>query len=166
VNWLQQPRNDESVDHDAMEIRGAGVYNPPGDNETSMVVGPLDDGSICIWDVSGPPGQRGRIISRSAANTLSTSGSISDVSRSKMIKTGVTECISVDNHIRRAYIAVQCGKWPFFRTLMVMLDGYRYSLAGFEASARKVSNPSPPYFNPCTIIIALVLGGRNGTLHF
>jgi hypothetical protein len=110
VNWLQQPRNGGTVDHDPMEIRGAGVYDPPGDEETSMVVGPLDDGSICIWDVSGPPGQRGRIVSRSAAHTLSTSGSTSDVSRSKMINTGVTECISVDSYSKRAYIAVQCGK--------------------------------------------------------
>jgi len=111
MNWLQQPRNVESGEQDLMEVRGAGVFDPPGGDEASMVVGPLDDGSICIWDVSGPPGRRGRIIARSATNTLSTIGSASDAPRSRMINTGVTECISVDNHQRRAYIAIQCGKW-------------------------------------------------------
>lgn len=110
VSWLQQPRTGESFDQEPMEIRGAGIYNPPGDDETSMVVGPLDDGSICIWDVSVPSGQRGHIISRSATHTLSTSGSPLDVSRSRMINTGVTECVSIDNNSKRAYIAVQCGK--------------------------------------------------------
>lgn len=112
MNWLQQPRNVESGEQDLMEVRGAGVFDPPGSDEASMVVGPLDDGSICIWDVSGPPGRRGRIIARSATNTLSTTGSASDAPRSRMINTGVTECISVDSHQRRAYIAIQCGKWP------------------------------------------------------
>jgi hypothetical protein len=138
VNWLQQPRNRENVDHEPMEIRGAGVYNPPGENEASMLVGPLDDGSICIWDASGPPGQRGRIVSRSAAHTLSPSGSTSDVSRSRMINTGVTECISVDNHSKRAYIAVQCGKWPLFHILSLRLICY-CSLTSSQAYARKFS---------------------------
>lgn len=108
VNWLQQPRNLEHIEQDLM-VRGAGIYNPSCDTETSMVVGPLDDGSICIWDVSGPSNERGRIIARSAPSTLSTSGSALDAPRS-VINSGVTECISVDNHRKRAYFAIQCGK--------------------------------------------------------
>jgi hypothetical protein len=110
VNWLQQPRNIESGAQYPMEVRGAGVFEPPGGDEAVMVVGPLDDGSICIWDVNGPPGRRGRIIGRSATHTLCTSRFASDAPRSRMISTGVTECISVDNHQKRAYIAIQCGK--------------------------------------------------------
>jgi hypothetical protein len=110
MNWFQQPRNIESGEQYPMEVRGVGIFNPPSSYGASMLVGPLDDGSICIWDVSGPPGNRGRIIARSAIHTLSTTGSVSDASRSRMINTGVTECISVDNHQKRAYIAVQCGK--------------------------------------------------------
>jgi WD40 repeat protein len=110
INWLQQPRNIESGEPHPMEVRGAGIFNSPGGDEASMVVGPLDDGSICIWDVNGPPGRRGRIIARSATHTLSTTGSAMIAPRSKMINTGVTECISIDNHRKRAYIAVQCGK--------------------------------------------------------
>jgi hypothetical protein len=110
MNWLQQPRNIESGEQYPMEVRGAGILNPPGDGEAGMLVGPLDDGSICIWDISGPPGRRGRIISRSAIHTLSVSGSASYAPRSRIINTGVTECVSVDNYHKRAYIAVQCGK--------------------------------------------------------
>lgn len=93
-----------------MEVRGAGVYSPPGGNAPGMVVGPLDDGSICIWDVTGSPGKRGRIIARSTPHTLSTSGLCSGAPRSRMINTGVTECISIDSHQQRAYIAVQSGE--------------------------------------------------------
>lgn len=110
INWLQQPRNTESGESHPMDVRGAGIFNPSSGDETSMVVGPLDDGSICIWDVNGPPGKRGRIIARSVTHTLSTTGSALTAPRSKMINTGVTECISVDNHRKRAYIAIQCGK--------------------------------------------------------
>jgi hypothetical protein len=110
MNWLQQPRNIESGEQYPMEVRGAGIFNPHRSDEAGMLVGPLDDGSICIWDVTGYPGKRGRIIARSAIHTLSTSGSASDAPRSRMINTGVTECISIDNHQKRAYIAVQCGE--------------------------------------------------------
>ncbi len=110
VNWLQQPRNIESGEQYPIEVRGIGNFNPPSGDEASMLVGPLDDGSICIWDVTGPPGKRGRIIARSATHILSTSGSASDAPRSRMINTGVTECISIDSHLQRAYIAVQCGE--------------------------------------------------------
>jgi hypothetical protein len=93
-----------------MEVRGVGMYSPPGDEDTSMVLGPLDDGSICLWDVSGPSDVQGRIVGRSASNTLSLFGSSSKSTRSRMINTGVTECVSVNDHLMKVYIAVQSGK--------------------------------------------------------
>jgi hypothetical protein len=110
LSWFQQPRNIENGQKYSMEVRGAGIYNPPDGNGPDMLLGPLDDGSICIWDVTGPPGNCGRIISRSAVRTISSVGSSSDAPRSRMINTGVTECISVDSYKKRAYIAVQCGE--------------------------------------------------------
>lgn len=89
-------------------MRGAGIYNPIGE-ETSVVVAPLDDGSVCLWDVTSNSTNQGRILGRSAPNTLSTSGSSSEVLRSRMISTGVTECVSVDSHRKHAFIAVQSG---------------------------------------------------------
>lgn len=109
VSWLQQPQNRESTVHESMEIRGVGTYNPPGDEGTSMVVGPLDDGSICLWDVSRSSDRQGKIVGRSS-NILSTMGFSPETQRSRMINTGVIECVSVDNHRKRVYIAVQSGK--------------------------------------------------------
>jgi hypothetical protein len=131
MNWLQQPRNIESGEQYPMEVRGAGIFNPHRSDEAGMLVGPLEDGSICIWDVTGYPGKRGRIIARSAIHTLSTSGSASDAPRSRMINTGVTECISIDNHQKRAYIAVQCGEWRsssyYTHACAMLLQPYLFS---------------------------------------
>jgi hypothetical protein len=110
VSWLQQPQNRESTVHEPMEIRGVGTYNPPGDEGTSIVVGPLDDGSICLWDVSRSSARQGKIIGRSSSSILFTTSFSPDTQRSRMINTGVIECVSVDNHRKRAYVAVQSGK--------------------------------------------------------
>jgi hypothetical protein len=110
VSYLEQPRNREHSLKEPMEIRGVGVYNPPSNDGASFVVGPLDDGSICLWDVSGRSETYGKIVGRSAKNTISDPGSNPEAARSRMINTGVTECVSIDSCGGRAYIAVQSGK--------------------------------------------------------
>lgn len=115
ISWLQQPRNQESSEHEHIDVCGSGVYNPPGEDESSITVAPLDDGSICLWDLSSTSERKGRIIGRSAPRTLSHSGvSQSGAEFPKSINnTGITECISIDNIRRRAYVAVQCGELFF-----------------------------------------------------
>jgi hypothetical protein len=137
VSWLQQPRNRESTEQEPMEVRGAGIYHRPGDEDTSVAVGPLDDGSLCLWDVNGASGKRGRIMGRSAPGTLSTSGStLPGASRSRMINTGVTECVSIDSNRKKAYIAVQSGE-SFFSSMFFischMKMNLRYLVAGFTS---------------------------------
>ncbi|KAE8448559.1 hypothetical protein EG329_009440 [Mollisiaceae sp. DMI_Dod_QoI] len=111
TSWLQQPRNRESAEHEYLEIRGMGIYTPAGESDATLVVGPLDDGSVCVWDISGTKGRKGSIISRSKSGLISVDpGSKNDTGkRSKMINTGVTECVSVDSARKRAYFAVQSG---------------------------------------------------------
>lgn len=110
VSWLQQPKNRESASHEALEVRGMALYNPPEDPEQTLVVSPLDDGSICLWDLTGVSGQKGRIVARSKSGLLSVRGGGGDIPpgpRSKMVSTGVVECISVDSAQRTAYVAIQ-----------------------------------------------------------
>lgn len=107
VSWLQQPRNRESPEHEALEVRGVGVYNPPGRKERGFAVGPLDDGSVAIWDLTGSMGRKGGILGRSDAGVLLADGMKSGT---KLANTGVVECVTVDNERGRAYIAVQSGK--------------------------------------------------------
>ncbi|KAG4035044.1 hypothetical protein MFRU_002g03920 [Monilinia fructicola] len=110
TNWLQQPRNRESPSYEHLEVRGMALYTPRGETGATMVVAPLDDGSICLWDISANATRKGSIIARSESGILSVDEAPQDRKlRSKMISTGVTECISVDSTLKRAYIAVQSG---------------------------------------------------------
>lgn len=104
VGWLQQPRDLEKPTQQPPESRGMALYHPPGKEEETHVIAPLDDGSVCIWDVSGMSDRKGRIIGRSRPGLLSIEG---DGTRSKMVSTGVTECISVDSAQNKLYVAVQ-----------------------------------------------------------
>lgn len=106
------------------------LYHPPGNDEETHVIAPLDDGSVCIWDISAKSKSKGRIIGRSRAGVLSVEG---DGQRSKMVSTGVTECISVDSTQNKLYVAVQSSKcchstksWTAFRSI--------YSLSAFPCA--------------------------------
>lgn len=110
TSWLQQPRNRESPEHEYLEVRGMGLYTPAGEDDATLVVGPLDDGSVCIWDISGTKGRKGSIIARSKSGLISADGpQIGTGKRSKLISDGITECVSVDSGRKRAFFAVQSG---------------------------------------------------------
>lgn len=111
TSWLQQPRNRESAEHEYLEVRGMGLYTALGESDSTIVVAPLDDGSVCLWDISGARGRKGGILARSKCGMLSVDKDPQNGAgkRSKMISTGVTECVSVDSDRKRAYIAVQSG---------------------------------------------------------
>ncbi|PQE20253.1 F-box domain-containing protein [Rutstroemia sp. NJR-2017a BBW] len=109
TSWLQQPRNQDSPSHEHLEVRGMGLYIPQGESNATMLVAPLDDGSICIWDISVNAAKKGSIVARSKSGILSYDQGTEDSrsERSKMISPGVTECISIDNILKRAYVAIQ-----------------------------------------------------------
>jgi hypothetical protein len=87
------------------------LYCPYDGNDglgTMLAVSPLDDGSICLWDVKGTRNKAGSILATSKSDILFIDGPGSqNTRRSKRVDTGVTECVSVDNHRHRAYFAVQ-----------------------------------------------------------
>lgn len=93
TSWFQQPRNRESVMHEFLEVRGMALYTPPGEPGSALAVAPLDDGSLCLWDISGTKGRKGSIVARSKSGLLSVDPSPLPGTgpRSKMISTGVTE---------------------------------------------------------------------------
>ncbi|KAF8865427.1 hypothetical protein BDZ45DRAFT_684455 [Acephala macrosclerotiorum] len=109
TSWLQQPRNRESAEHECLEVRGMGIYTPAGEDDATLVVAPLDDGSVCLWDISGTKGRKGSIIARSRSGLISVHPDSQDDTgkRTKAINTGATECVSVDSARNRAYFAVQ-----------------------------------------------------------
>jgi hypothetical protein len=93
-----------------IEARGVALYNPyDGDDGigTMLAVSPLEDGSVCLWDINGTRGRQGGILTRSKPGTLFVDGSSDNNRRSKTIDTSVKECVSVDNDNHRAFFAVQ-----------------------------------------------------------
>ncbi|KAH6900013.1 hypothetical protein B0T10DRAFT_570394, partial [Thelonectria olida] len=111
VNWLQTPRiQDGSLFH-PIEARGLALFNPNNGDDgvgTLLAVSPLDDGSVCLWDVNGSRGKQGAIVENSRPEILfmHKSGD-NQARRSKRIDSGVTDCVSVNNNSHRAFFAVQ-----------------------------------------------------------
>lgn len=121
VSWLQNPHvyTSETSEIELVEARGVALYRPDDPNErcggveTVLAVSPLDDGGVCIWDITGAKGRKGAIVSRSKPGILFIDGPGQDnTRRSKRVDSGVTECVSVDSQHHRAFFAVQsreCG---------------------------------------------------------
>ncbi|MCJ1245944.1 hypothetical protein MMC30_003148 [Trapelia coarctata] len=120
MSWLQQPRVEGSTMGRTREMKGMGLHYDK--NNGNRVVAPLDDGSVCVWNLGDEPGsdkskncRRGAIIARSKAGLLSINGGKGNVgqdpsvSKAKMTSTGVVECVSVDSLRNKAYFAVQSG---------------------------------------------------------
>lgn len=117
VNWLQQPSWRDGSENTYIEARGLALYRPDATDhgthelETIFAVSPLDDGSVCLWDVTGAKGRKGSIYAKSRPGILFMDGSSADnSSRSKRIDSGFTESVSVDSKSHLAFFAVQSRK--------------------------------------------------------
>ncbi|MCJ1396313.1 hypothetical protein MMC18_009202 [Xylographa bjoerkii] len=119
TSWLQQPTVREGNMDETHEIRGVALHH---DSNGSRVVAPLDDGSVCLWELGHGTNsnrtsdrRKGAIIGRSKAGLLSfNDGSDNDElyyshPKSKTANTGVVECLSVDSVRNKAYFAVHKG---------------------------------------------------------
>lgn len=113
VNWFQQSTMKDGPESTFIEARGLALYRPePSDQgmarpETIFAVAPLDDGSVCLWDVTGAKGRKGAIYARSRPGILHLHGPWCRSSRPKKIDSSVTECVSVDSKAHLAFFAVQ-----------------------------------------------------------
>lgn len=112
VNWLQAPRMSEGDVEAIMETRGVALYSPyDGDDGigTKLAVAPLDDGSVCLWDINGTRGRRGGILAKSQPDVLYMEGfgGPSERLRSQRIDSSISDRVSIDNHNHKAYFAVQ-----------------------------------------------------------
>ena len=115
-DWLQQPIGGTSGPGETREVRGLGLLT--GNNE-SKVVAPLDDGSVCLWNIEATnaisgtrPGQimarsRPGLLSAYDRNDISSNRQKSVVCNMEIEGAGVVECVSVDNASNKAYFALQ-----------------------------------------------------------
>ncbi|EHK25222.1 uncharacterized protein TRIVIDRAFT_54746 [Trichoderma virens Gv29-8] len=145
VNWLETPRIRDRGYEAMMEARGLELYYPYDGNDgvgAMLAVSPLDDGSICLWDVKGTRGKAGSILATSKSDILFIDGPGSiNTRRSKRVDTGVTECVSVDNHRHRAYFAVQSHliEIDLERLEVVSRESFEWSITALS----KIQNDVP-----------------------
>ena len=97
VSWLQPATEGENAWNNKLEVRGLGLYG------TNRAVAPLEDGSVCIWDIHDtyPKASRGAILARSRAGMLADKSFLQ--SSAAM---GINGAVSIDHVRDKAYIAV------------------------------------------------------------
>ncbi|KAK4968781.1 hypothetical protein LTR28_001490 [Elasticomyces elasticus] len=117
VGWLQLPSSTGGGERDWVEATGIGMIRADDGETAAMAVAPLNDGSVCVWDIApcekATYSQRGRLLGKSPTGLLS--GRVQqtiitkaiDQSKTIMTEIGAVECVSVDSRLRKAYFAVQ-----------------------------------------------------------
>ncbi|KIH94301.1 f-box domain containing protein [Sporothrix brasiliensis 5110] len=134
TDWFELPRRRDGhrlLDNaDVLEVCGVALFRPQdaeknangseqlekeGDEEGGandrlegipplLAVAPLEDGSVCLWDVNGTMKRRGAILSQSVPGLLFAG--IPNLENDKPIF-NVTECVAVDSPRCLAYFAVR-----------------------------------------------------------
>ncbi|KAK3713379.1 hypothetical protein LTR37_008571 [Vermiconidia calcicola] len=112
VGWLTMPIADGSDKEFKQQATGMGTLVDAQIDRPSHVVAPLDDGSICIWDISARStfgyGGGGRLIAQSKRGLLSGQEAEATAdSHIIMTETGAVESVAIDSTSRKGYFAVQ-----------------------------------------------------------
>ena len=103
TKWFQAPALEGGSWGIKHEARGVGLFKS---STSCKVVAPLDDSSVCLWNldpIGTGQGTPGSIIARSRKGLLSS------LSRSgpNLDNMGIVECVSLDNARQKGYFAVQ-----------------------------------------------------------
>lgn len=114
LDWLQQPIGGITGPGEKREVRGLSLLAGHDENK---VVAPLDDGSICLWNIgatdAGSGSKSGGIIARSRPGLLSAQDGNSNTPQQPILcdveieGSGAVECVSLDQASNKAYFAIQ-----------------------------------------------------------
>lgn len=153
INWFESPRHYDAGEYTLVEARGLALYAPNngnGSNGDMLAVSPLDDGSVCLWDVRGTRGRQGGILANSAPDILFIDGPGSgNARRSKKVDTGVTDCVSVNHFGHKAFFAVQSH--------LIEVDLNRLEVVDRESFEWSITALSPVH-DGCPITVGTSLG--------
>ncbi|OAL54054.1 F-box domain-containing protein [Pyrenochaeta sp. DS3sAY3a] len=113
LSWFQGVGKEEDEDEVVKaEATGAGIlFDSHG--LADMLVAPMDDGSIRVWDAGAESEKKGRLVAKSDIGLLPNRGVDLDYdtrltqSRTLMTETGAVECVSIDSKLKRGFFAVQ-----------------------------------------------------------
>lgn len=108
IDWIDLPNKSGGDKREVREATGIGIFSNNG-GSAQHLVSPLDDGSICIWDVTArsTTSNNGRagLVGQSSPGLLTGTAS-SDRSHALMTETGAVECVSIDGNVSNGYFAV------------------------------------------------------------
>ncbi|PHH72346.1 hypothetical protein CDD80_4591 [Ophiocordyceps camponoti-rufipedis] len=139
VNWLQMPRKCGRGNEPVVEARGVALYSPHGGRDglgTMLAVSPLEDGSICLWDVNGNRASQGSIVARSRPGSLfANEPNGTSNRRSRKVDADVIECVSVSDSGHRAFFAVQSHlvEVDLNRLDVVSRESFEWSITAMSA---------------------------------
>ncbi|KAI0468486.1 hypothetical protein F4859DRAFT_205298 [Xylaria cf. heliscus] len=106
TNWFERPQSGGPA-ADTTDVRGVALYRPSEAGKQLFAVSPLDDGSICLWNVKGSRAKKGSILSRSRPGLLWHPENLPSVKKpTRSIDRGIIECVSVENHRNAAFFAL------------------------------------------------------------
>ncbi|CAK7230592.1 hypothetical protein SBRCBS47491_007637 [Sporothrix bragantina] len=188
TNWFELPRRRDGsrlLDNaDVLEVCGVALYRPLGaDTATSgevtnenvdgsderniqlcgiptlLAVAPLEDGSVCLWDVNGTIKRRGAIVQQSTPGLLFAG--LQDGTQDPSKRTpvfSVTECVAVDSSQNLAYFAVE--------SRLVEVDLQTLSVIGVEPGPLSIIHVQE-YGSEDTISNDIFAAGRiSSILHY
>lgn len=110
MDYLTLPKT-PGLDKEAQTTAtGVGIMNDEGGSH--LAVSPLDDGSVCIWDLTTRStttcGGGGKLLGQSRRGLLSGQPpDATSASHTIMTETGAVECVAVDSYAKKGYFAVQ-----------------------------------------------------------
>ncbi|KAI1119250.1 hypothetical protein F5Y14DRAFT_397153 [Nemania sp. NC0429] len=173
TNWFERPQAPKGSTDLAIDVRGVALYRPYELENQLFAVSPLDDGSICIWDVKGSKAKKGSILSKSSPGLLWYAQGMH-----KSIERGIIECVSVDNQRHAAFFAVENNlvevdlqslsvvtTTPFEQVIMAMSAAHRAvpltvgTLNGLYLHDYRVNHL--PHGQPREIVDAFSLGSHD-----
>ncbi|OBT89720.1 hypothetical protein VE02_01347 [Pseudogymnoascus sp. 03VT05] len=134
TRWFQKPLKQGGGTESPLEVRGIGAYYLPGSEDVGMTIAPLEDGSVCLWDV------KGSIIGRSGE------GSLSGVKRDRAFGQANATCeildgVSINSDINRAFIAVEKDVMEVDLQTLRTVSQTRYSSSISAMSEARGSTP-------------------------
>lgn len=116
LSWVQQPLHPrgQGQRRQPYEVKGMGLLKDWSSARQNKIVAPLDDGSVCIWDLNhshcaDTQSIKGRILGMSEPGVLMTNLSSRrehSPSKSSLEFINLGEGVSVDSFRRRAYLAI------------------------------------------------------------
>jgi hypothetical protein len=111
TSWFESVKDGVGEEKELREATGMGILYGQDGTVAEKVVGPLDDGSLGIWDLAQSTRQ-GRLAARTPSCFLTGVNIEGDLeqsltqSKAMMTETGAVECVSIDSSTKKGYFGV------------------------------------------------------------